>query len=228
MRQLPLPEDMNRMTTGQRAWQKLARVVFGSLARLVIEGRENYPARGPYIIAINHIHFFDVPIVFCTVPHRFAGLAAEDWVSHPFIGKVIARGADLIPVRRDRLDPNILAAADKWLRHGGVLLVAPEGTRSPTGLIEGQPGLAYLAARSRAPIVPVASWGQELWKVEWRRLRRPRIDVRIGPPFVLDDLGPRPRGAVLEEGTERIMLALAALLPDKYRGIYGTNGPHRP
>jgi 1-acyl-sn-glycerol-3-phosphate acyltransferase len=209
---------------GQRAWQMLARVVFGSLSEFVVEGAENYPERGPYIIAINHIHFFDVPIVFCTVQHRFAGLAAEDWVEHPVIGWVIRQGADLIPVRRDKLDAGTLGAADRWLRAGGVLLVAPEGTRSPGGLIPGQPGLAYLAARTQAPIVPVVTWGQEHWKVQWRRARRPRINVRIGSPLSLTDLGPRPRGAVLDEGTERVMLALAAMLPERYRGVYADGG----
>lgn len=202
-----------------------ARTCFRIGARVQVEGAERIPADGPYIVAINHLHFWDVAIMFATVPHYFAGLAASHWRDHRFVWWLCGQGARLIPVNRERLDPHTLATADRWLRHGGVLLVAPEGTRSGGALIRGQAGIAYLAARSRAPVVPMVMWGQENWKAAWAHLRRPLITVRVGNPLVLDDLGSRPRGEALVAGTDRIMLALAELLPPAYRGVYGAHEP---
>jgi 1-acyl-sn-glycerol-3-phosphate acyltransferase len=97
--------------------------------------------------------------------------------------------------------------------------VAPEGTPSRTGgLARGQSGVAYLAAEAQAPILPVVAYGQEQVVHNLKRLRRTRVHVRIGS---LINLGPGERTAAgLLRDTERVMTALAAMLPLAYRGLY--------
>jgi 1-acyl-sn-glycerol-3-phosphate acyltransferase len=214
-----------RLTPIQVLLKWLARAAFRVAARVRVEGLERFPPDGPYIVAINHLHVFDVVLAFATVPHAFAGLAGAHWQKRRFAWWLCGKAAHLIPVHRDRLDPRTVAEADRWLRQGGVLLVAPEGTRSRNAaLIRGQPGVAYLAARSEAQVIPLVAWGQEHWLAEWAHMRRPTIHIRVGEPLFLTDLGPRPRGDTLSAGTDRIMMALAALLPPEYHGVY-TDGP---
>lgn len=102
-------------------------------------------------------------------------------------------------------------------------MIAPEGTRSPTGaLIEGRPGGSYLAVKAGVPVVAVAVTGTEDHKVvgELKRLRKISITIRIGTPFKLPPVNPRQREAELQQRTEEIMCQIAALLPARYRGVY--------
>jgi 1-acyl-sn-glycerol-3-phosphate acyltransferase len=105
------------------------------------------------------------------------------------------------------------------LHAGGIIGLSPEGARSATGaLVQARSGMAYLALQANVPIVPVAAWGHERLTSSWRRLRRPEVNIRIGAPILL------PPGAVstseLQQRTELVMCALAALLPAEYRGAY--------
>jgi 1-acyl-sn-glycerol-3-phosphate acyltransferase len=105
------------------------------------------------------------------------------------------------------------------LRAGGLLGLAPEGTRSQTaGLGRGRPGVAYLAAQAPAPILPVAAQGQEQILANLKRFRRTAVQVRIGP---LIHIGPGDRTtAKLQRDTDRVMEAIARMLPPAYRGVY--------
>jgi 1-acyl-sn-glycerol-3-phosphate acyltransferase len=100
----------------------------------------------------------------------------------------------------------------------------PEGTRSAgKGLSEGEPGTAFIALRTGAPIIPVAIWGTEGIKLprDAFRFRGSRISVRFGQPFGL----PETKRATKEQiaaGTREIMEKIAELLPAKYRGVYGS------
>jgi 1-acyl-sn-glycerol-3-phosphate acyltransferase len=79
-------------------------------------------------------------------------------------------------------------------------------------------GVAYLAHRAGVPTVPVAVYGQERIVESCRRLRRAPVTVEIGTPI------PAPSGEataeVLRAHTDRVMLAIARLLPPEYRGRY--------
>jgi len=218
----PAPSPTHRGPT-YRALQGLARGLFGLLADVRAEGEANFPAEGPYLVVINHLHVLDVPAIVCRMRHRTAAIAYEAWAEYWLAGGVAKRLTKVISVNPEKLDPRAMAEAARWLADGGVLLIAPEGERSPTGaLIRGQAGAAYLAGRTGAPVVPVVAWGQERALADLRRLARPSIHIRVGQPFVLGGAPKRARGAELEADTERIMLALAALLPPAYRGVYGS------
>ena len=101
------------------------------------------------------------------------------------------------------------------------MLWLPKGTRSASdALIEGKEGVAYLAMQSDVPIIPAAVTGTEAVMQSWRRLRRPKLKIRFGKPFRLPEVDRSRRQEQLKEGILEIMCQIAALLPDKYHGVY--------
>jgi 1-acyl-sn-glycerol-3-phosphate acyltransferase len=194
---------------------------FSLLARIDVRGREYIPLTGPLIVAANHMHAFDLPVVFAVIPRRQTVFAANKWRGK-VAGWIMQAFADAIFVERGEPDRQAIAKALEVVRQGGALGVAPEGTRSRTGgLIEGKPGTVYLASRSGAPILPVVVWGQERALQEWAHLRRAQIHVRIAPPMRLPSGSEHARTAELAAYTDELMLTLAGMLPPEYRGVYG-------
>jgi 1-acyl-sn-glycerol-3-phosphate acyltransferase len=89
------------------------------------------------------------------------------------------------------VDRQALERAADWLRAGKIFGITPEGTRSRDGgLGRAKPGVAYLASLVECPVVPIAHWGTESTMGAWLRLRRPHIEIRVGPPFRLPPLDP--------------------------------------
>lgn len=199
--------------TEQHRWTRpVLRAVMHLLARFEVQGAELMPAP-PLLITGNHLSYFDVAAMTPYLPPGVIGLAAEKyrgtWME-PFF-----RANALIWVKQFSADRDALKKALLVLEHGAALAIAPEGTRSKTGgLIQGREGAAFLATRANVPIVPVVVWGTE----KILKHPRPRVHLRIGRPYRLPE--GRAKGPQLEEYTERIMCALAALLPEAYRGVY--------
>jgi 1-acyl-sn-glycerol-3-phosphate acyltransferase len=99
--------------------------------------------------------------------------------------------------------------------------MAPEGTRSETGaLARAKTGVAFLAHKTNALIVPLALIGTEKIAPALKRLRRARVTLRIGEPYTLPPLDETNRSAGLRANTDEVMCRIAALLPPEYRGIY--------
>lgn len=202
-------------------------VFFRVLSRLDVNGREHIPQTGPLIVAANHMHVLDLPVVFDVVPRRQTVFAASKWQGK-FAGWLMQVFADAIFVERGEPDRKAIAKALDIVKRGGALGVAPEGTRSRTGgLIEGKPGTVYLASRSGALILPIVVWGQERAIHEWAHLRRPEIHVRIGEPISLPPTAEHFRAVELATYTDLLMLTLARMLPREYRGIYASRVAER-
>jgi 1-acyl-sn-glycerol-3-phosphate acyltransferase len=124
-------------------------------------------------------------------------------------------------------DFTVLREVLKRLKNGGVLVLAPEGTRSPTAqLQQAWDGAGYLAAKARVPILPVGLAGSEDVRFfgNLRRLRRTRVAIRVGEPFWLPPIQSKERATTLRQYTDEIMCRIAVLLPLEYRGVY-TNYP---
>ena len=182
-------------------------------------GLENVPRQGPAILASNHLSLADPPLLAALVRRRLIYMAKLELWSTPIIGPLY-RLYDCIPVRRFDADVGALRRAEKVLREGHVLVMFPEGTRSGRpGLGKGYPGTAAIALRSGAPIVPVGVSGTETVSLPRCFLRRTRVRIAFGRPFTLPR-GQRLTTELAEEGTERIMKEIAALLPEAYRGTY--------
>ncbi len=219
-----LPRLTRGLRLRRRVLQALARGLVRLLARVEARGLEHIPRQGPLVLTVNHLGDADALVVLAHLPWQPEVLAAmELYDILPIRWLLNLYGA--IWVHRGRPDRRALRAALQALAEGRVVALAPEGRQSVTrSLEEGTEGAAFLALKAGAPVLPVALTGTEDEHVfgHLKRLRRPRVSVTFGPPFSLNDLpasGPRFRAA-LQEGTERIMLAIARLLPPRYRGVY--------
>jgi 1-acyl-sn-glycerol-3-phosphate acyltransferase len=205
--------------------RRLIRALICGLLRLLTrvrsQGVENIPARGACILAANHFSRLDAPLVFAVCERRdLTALIAADYRSVlPLRWLVDAIGG--IWVRRGEPDLTALRVSQDLLRAGGALGLAPEGTRSHTGgLIPAHSGAAYLADRAGALVVPTAIWGTEHAMRQVMRLRRPEIYIRFGEARRLPPVNRRSREADLQRNTDEIMLSIARLLPEGYRGVY--------
>jgi 1-acyl-sn-glycerol-3-phosphate acyltransferase len=190
------------------------------LTRTKVEGVENVP-EPPYILATNHLGTLDVPFIYATVggPH-LVGWAAEKY-EHSLIRGTILRAGGAVFIQRGKVDRRALDFAVQTLKSGKAFGMAPEGTRSPRhSLIRGKTGVAYLAAESGVPVVPVALTGTHRPYDHWKRLRRPLMTAHYGPPFNLPPLPENGRADALRRNTDEIMCHIAALLPPEYRGVY--------
>ena len=209
----------------QGVLKAVVRLLLPLLIRLEVEGRENFPEKGPYILVTNHLSVFDTPILLVVCPHTIRAFAAAKHRRNPVYAPLLAM-AGSIWVRRGEVDREALRNALEVLRRGEVLGLAPEGTRARGvyALQKGKTGAAYLATRADVPIVPVGVTGTEKVKENFPRLRRTKVRVVIGEPFRLPESG-RVRGPKLHEYTDMIMRRIAALLPPEYRGVYA-QPPH--
>jgi 1-acyl-sn-glycerol-3-phosphate acyltransferase len=196
-------------------------VLFRLLTRLTVEGRERIPTTGSCLLVSNHLGIIDGPLVFSLISRDDAtGLVALDHKSNPII-RFVVETADGIWIDRERTDFRALKQARNFLKRGGLLGVAPEGTRSHTqSLIEAKAGVAFLADKSGAVVVPMAITGSEHALKKMFTLQRPKVTVRVGRPFHLPPLARDDRDGSLQRNTDEIMCRIAALLPEAYHGVY--------
>ncbi len=204
----------------RRLFTLFLRAAFKATMRLDMIGIENFPPGGSCIVMINHIAFLDPVIVSGGFPRPVISMAKAEAHADRLIGPLI-RVFDAFPVNRGDVDREALRMAFDVLDNGLPLLIAPEGTRSQTASLgEAHLGLAYIAAQTGVPVVPVAISGSDHWKHNIRRFRRTPIRVRVGQPFYLDTGPERMSSAALKQMTDEAMYRLAALLPLEQRGIY--------
>jgi 1-acyl-sn-glycerol-3-phosphate acyltransferase len=202
--------------------QRLARGIVGlgvrMAARVEVEGLEHVPSSGAFILAGNHLSMSDVPVGWPQMERSIIPLVSQDLRQTRWLRWVLSGIGHAVYIRRGEGDKDALTRGLAVLRAGGAILIAPEGRRSPGGLRRGNTGAAYLATRAGVPVIPVAAWGQEDFTSSWRRLRRAPVRLHFGPPL---DLPVAPlSGQELLEHSERIMLAIARMLPPEYRGVY--------
>ena len=199
------------------------RLVIFLAARLEVHGWEHVPTSGSYVVASNHLGRLDPILVYRLLGRRdIILLVAEKYRKYGFI-RWFVRQLDAMFVDRYGADFGVVRETLNRLRKGGVLVLAPEGTRSQTeALIEARPGVSYIAAKAELPIIPVALVGTEDRYVvsQLRRLRRARVKIFVGEPFSLPPLKGKDRDQALQEYTDEIMCRIAALLPEQYRGFY--------
>ena len=201
----------------------LIRSLLNLIARIEIRGRENAPLTGGMILAANHIGILDIVMVYYAIDRTDLFIpVAEKWER---IGWIRWLGKHLNFLFVDRYNPDLKAMRKMiaLMEEGKCLIIAPEGTRSRVGsLLEGKPGVAYLAARSGFPVVPVGITGTEDKVIlgNLKRFRKSTITLTGGKPFTIPPLKKENRDAALQSATDEIMCQIAALLPERYRGVY--------
>ncbi len=185
-----------------------------------VDGLENVPSTGPAIMMINHINFVDPFAVINVLPRNIVPMAKVEVYDYPIVG-IFPRLYGVIPVQREEFDRRAIQGALEVLRAGEIILVAPEAHRGPA-LREGKEGVAYLATRGEAPIVPVAIDGTEGFPTLpiFRRWWGGGAIVKFGRPFRFKSLGKRADREMLRKMTDEAMYVLSAMLPEYRRGFY--------
>ncbi len=183
---------------------------------LSVAGLEHLPAGGPYIVAANHHNYLDGVVLGVTVPEPVGFLVMPRVYRATPLHPSFHRHIGSIPINLARPDVGALRSALHALDAGRVVGIFPEGPFSVRGRLErGFPGVALLALKSGAPVVPVAIHGtyEALASRRWHIPRRHPLRVRFGPPrrFAEDGLG--GNRAARASVTQRIMDDIAALLP---------------
>ncbi len=181
-------------------------------------GAWKVPVTGPVILAVNHSHNIDGPMVMGVAPRPTHFLIKKE----VFVGPLdpFLRGIGQLKVDRESTDRTAITRALGVLGNGGVLGIFPEGTRGEGDFASLRAGLAYFAVRSGAPIVPVAvlgSSGRHGRLMKALPPLRSRVDVVFGDPFEAGDGSGRRTRKALDEATVRIQQRLTAHLENARR-----------
>lgn len=201
----------------------LIRPIFAALTEVQIHGLEHIPDECAYIVAANHISIYDPPFILAFWPHTLETIGAEEVFRRSGQGQLL-RLYGTIPVNRNGYDHELLERMVELLRQGYRVMIAPEGRRShQVGMQRARPGIAYIAEKSGAPVVPVGVMGTtpDLWE-RIRRRERPRLELRIGLPISLPPILGKGevRRAARQENADLVMQYIAGLLPPEYHGFY--------
>ena len=214
--------DHHRLERRRRFLRFLIRTIgFTLLAKLDrVEGLENVPSQGPALLMINHIAFIDPIVVLHVIPRNIVPLAKIEVYDYPVVG-IFPKLWEVIPVRREEVDRRAVSQVLEVLRAGEIVLVAPEGTRSPS-LTQGKEGVAFLGSRSGAPIIPVAIDGTSGFPAFRfsRAWRQSGAVVKFGRPFRYRKDIIHPGREELRKMTDEAMYVLAEMLPVHRRGVY--------
>lgn len=207
--------------------RRVTRPILRMAADVTVTGLEHIPATGSAIVASNHLGRLDAALaVIVTDREDFVLMVAEKYQKY-FFWRWVMKQLDALWLNRYEADFDTLREVIKRVKGGNILAMAPEGTRSKTeALVEAKEGVAFLAAKTGAPVIPIAVWGTEdrLVLNHLKRLQRLKIYVRIGEPYLLP---PIPKGKEREsfykKQTDQVMCRIAAMLPEKYRGFYANH-----
>jgi 1-acyl-sn-glycerol-3-phosphate acyltransferase len=172
-----------------RSFQAVLEISWVMVYHVRRTGVENIPATGGVLLVSNHQSHFDPPLVGTCCPRRTSCIARETLFKFtPFAWFIRSLGA--FPIDREGSGLAGIKETLRLLKRGEVVLIFPEGTRTPNGEIRPfQQGFTTLAVRSGAAIVPVAVEGAfDVWP-RWRRLPgRGTIHVHFGPPLMPDEI----------------------------------------
>lgn len=208
---------MSNHTSSSRIWYETVRLVlrFADMLsfRIRYSGRENIPKEGGVLLVSNHQSHLDPPIIGLGCPRQLSFLARETLFDVPVLGRLLA-SVGSIPIDLDGMGLAGIRESLRRLKDGGVVVVFPEGTRSPDGKIAPfKPGFVPLAVRSRASVLPCAIEGAHgCWPRGRKFPRLGRIRVHFGPPILPDEISCLDEHELLVKVEDRVRQCHAHLL----------------
>jgi len=182
---------------------------------------DKFPMEGPLLAAANHVNFLDAPVVISHLhPRPTAGLVKKETWENPILGFLFDTWG-CIPIDRSIADFSAFKQAKQALKEGKILAFCPEGTRTEDGkIIQAKAGIGILASQCNCPILPVAYFGHERFKENIKRLKRTPMIIKVGEPFRIDLGGQQKNKETMQAVADAIMMEIAQLLPEEYRGYY--------
>jgi 1-acyl-sn-glycerol-3-phosphate acyltransferase len=190
------------------------------LFNLHVENRELVLLDRGGVLVSNHPGGFDFLALGLACPRQIHYMAkVELFQVNPLVSAML-RSMGVFPVRRGHRDMGAIEAAIELVQSGKILGMFPEGTRNRREhMTRGKSGAARVALTAGVPIIPAAVVGAVPASQRWyRQLKRPRIDIRFGEPFMLR--GNADEQTTVHQATVEIMLSIARLLPPEKRGEY--------
>jgi 1-acyl-sn-glycerol-3-phosphate acyltransferase len=186
-----------------------------------VTGSENIPANGPSIIMMNHISLIDPILCMGAVTNRFViPMTKIENMRNPLIGPFVWWWGSYT-INRGEIDRKALTNSIELIKNGQLILIAPEGHRHPEGLSEAKDGLAFVATKADAVIIPTAISGAVGWNQKLFRFQRPKINVNFGRPFKFKTGGGRVQREALAAMSHEAMYQLAMAVKDETkRGFY--------
>ena len=192
------------------------------IADIEINGIDKLP-EGNVIVAANHLGRLDTAALLCILDREDIIMpVAEKYKDHLLYG-AIGRAANAVWLNRFEADYSAFRQILERMKEGGLLVIAPEGTRSKTeALQEAKMGVVFLASKSGYPVLPVAVTGTEdrLILENLKHFRRSKITATAAELMHVEIPKGKGREEAMRQVTDEIMCQIAALLPEKYRGVY--------
>ena len=197
------------------------RMVTGVIFRIHDAELERVPQQGPLILVANHVNILEIPVIYTRLqPRDLHGLVLSTRWKNP----LLAWGLDVsgsIPLERGGINLDAMRRALDVLKDDGMLIIAPEGTRSGSGVLQaGHPGIVPLALKSGAALLPVGYYGSERYRENLVHLRRTDFYLAVGRPFRLASPAGGVTREVRQQMVDEVMYQLAGILPEPYRGNY--------
>ena len=202
--------------------RSIVRFIMNIIADVEVVGLEKLP-QGNVILAANHLGRLDTAeLIYALERDDLIMAVAEKYKDHPIFG-AIGRSVNAIWLNRFEADFAALREILARMQKGGLMVIAPEGTRSKTEMLqEGKMGVAFLASKSGYPVMPIALTGTEDRGVieNLKRFRRSKIKAVAGELFYIEIPKGKGREEAMRTATDEIMCQIAAKLPESYRGFY--------
>ncbi len=209
------------MKVSERFVNAVLRGFFRVTCRINLEELKKVPQDGPLLLLANHTYVLDGPMLYVFLRRRnLLAMAKKELWNNKFLGWVMDLWRS-IPVDRENMGRETMQACLSALEHKEILAIAPEGTRSKDEkLQQGKSGIAFIAHKKDAPMLPVVILGLSSFSQNLKHFRRTPITLAVGKPFEIIQKGGRIDAATREALSDEIMLRMAALMPEDKRGYY--------
>ncbi|MBR4874677.1 MAG: 1-acyl-sn-glycerol-3-phosphate acyltransferase [Clostridia bacterium] len=160
------------------------------------ENYENLPKDGAVILAVNHTSLWDAPIILTSVKRYMRTMGKKELFAHQPL-RYILTISGTIPVDRGKADIGAIKSALKTLKDGHVFTIFPSGTRVKDGEADAKSGVALIASKSGAPVVPCKiSGGYKLFR---------RVTVRFGEKMYFESENKKPTADELKAFADKVM-----------------------
>ncbi len=161
--------------------------IFKVIFRLKVAGKENIPKSGGFILASNHISYLDPIALGVACPRKLNYMARQDLFFNRCFSWLLF-SINVFPIKRNSADLAALKEAMQRVKNDEALVMFPEGSRRFEGSsTEPQPGIGFLAAKLKVPVVPAFVKGTEIALPKGANFIKPtKISVRFGKQIQIE------------------------------------------